>query len=717
MDFPPQRPPEIPLGSTQPGLPLPDLGQQVPDRSLLPQMNMGDLTRGNGDEVRPDVTPPQERRPLGEPTEDTVRRSGASAVDGAVESPALASQAEAGEADQPGAEAGAPTSDLQPEAREVHQGPIKIVEIGAGANPIFSCPQAPDVKHLYKHGGTYVGLDADAGRLAQGEDNTRLYRTVHTDPEVTLDARFEQAGIAPGKALPESVPPGSADRVVIRDVFTLPQIARDPDMCRSIADAAMNFVNRDTGQVVVVGTMTSEVFPRERVDHLMANAGFERVGSDDPALYYTTPSTADVGEHDYAERYRPIQPGQGADARAPEEAAPGDTNEVGEAGHEVSQTAERPFTLIEIGSGNAPGLLATDAPDVRKLLTEGGRYAAIDSDPERLAHGAANVGDILNARESIYDQSCGAVETSYHAATVGVGTELPEGIEPASADRVLLSNLLSRHMPTDTRTAIIQTTADLLVSGGEAVVADTLMPGTVSPAHLRAAMASAGLEYVGSDDVTQYTAGETIPGTYVHRFRKLEAQANLPEAGDGQAEGTTEQHIAAADEAYKVAVDALRQAGRYLGDGHSLVGTVELTNKHGITLPAEFKLTDYHASSSAGFEYDESGHGADRVQQARLLETGDTIVSVQTTYADGTHGPSYAFMKPDRLRPDSTMGWFLHGSDTEEPPLSLPDAWPPDKPIVKRGVGVDPDQHSIVTDPGRDVQLTQILDALRRYSR
>jgi hypothetical protein len=206
-------------------------------------------------------------------------------------------------------EGAADSEALRNEGHERREQPFTIVEFGPGGSPVLRDIDAPDVRKLYQEGGKYIAVDPVPWSLR----TTALVADHHIDEhaysDVEIDAEFYEARIVPDAPLPKGLSPGTANRVVIGNVFTHKPVAEKPEQCQAIASAAAELLAPD-GEVVAIGTLSPSVFPKDRLTQLMSSVGLEHVGSDDVSLHYPREFRGDIPADVYAERYRRRQENQ-----------------------------------------------------------------------------------------------------------------------------------------------------------------------------------------------------------------------------------------------------------------------------------------------------------------------------------------------------------------------------------------------------------------------
>jgi hypothetical protein len=391
--------------------------------------------------------------------------------------------------------------------------PFKIVEIGSGRNPLLTSPNAPDAHRLLSRGGQYVGIDPSISDLEDGANNSLHFVDQYKAPDVEVDARFEAAEIAPGNPLPETLEPNSADRVVISNVFTDPGVASRPELCEAIAEAAATVARKNgEGEIVVIGTNTPDQFPEERARELIQAQGMEYVGSEDPYDYLPASYRDNEDENPlaYASRFR----------------SPLETPNA-----EAEQAPSPPFTLVEIGGGMDPILSNTEAPDVKRLYQQGGKYVGLDPDATRLAQGQES-SRLYVAAHADPDAE---IQTEFIQAGVSPDSPLPESLEPNSADRVVISNVFTDpRVSPDARLAIAESARELVRQDtGEVVVVGTLAPVVFPAERVTELFESVGFEHVGSDDIAAYylpgSDPDIEPNTLVYAERYRPRRSNRSE--------------------------------------------------------------------------------------------------------------------------------------------------------------------------------------------
>jgi hypothetical protein len=165
----------------------------------------------------------------------------------------------------------------------------------------------------------------------------------------------------------------------------------------------------------------------------------------------------------------------------------------------------------------------TDAPDTKRLYEQGGRYIGLDANPASQQAGA----EVADLYVAVHANPEVEVETTFQEARITPETPLPAGLEPGSAHRVVMNNVL-----TDPRVeerpevcqAIANAAAELIRRDGEVVVIGTATPYVFPPERVTQLMGSVGLEHVGSDDVSlHYPQGDrdNLPrGVYAERYRR-----------------------------------------------------------------------------------------------------------------------------------------------------------------------------------------------------
>lgn len=227
----------------------------------------------------------------------------------------------------------------------------------------------------------------------------------------------------------------------------------------------------------------------------------------------------------------PIAPGaeedsidtQSAAITAPDEWE-GDNDATPETTEVPDGASLSPYTVVDIGSGFWPVLIFPDAPEIARLYEAGGTYIGVDTSSRMLEEGRDNAKPYIDEHSSPDAE----VDIRWEHATIEANGELPEALEPDSADCVVVSNILSQPSVADQPELCeaIAAAAMAIVRkepAGEVVAIGTFTPYIFPAQAVRDLMTAAGLEYVGSDDIDLYMPpedrGQAQGDSYAERFR------------------------------------------------------------------------------------------------------------------------------------------------------------------------------------------------------
>ncbi|HEU4913980.1 MAG TPA: hypothetical protein VFT16_01050 [Candidatus Saccharimonadales bacterium] len=201
------------------------------------------------------------------------------------------------------------------------------------------------------------------------------------------------------------------------------------------------------------------------------------------------------------------------------------TNQVsGPSDSEPTPSTKEKFTVVEFGSGRDPVISYYDtAPDIVRLYSAGGKYIGVDASAYNLERGQRS-----SMRLTEESQEGAEVTTEFRQGTILPEAPLPETVEPDSADRVIIKNVLTNQpiaIDPDATAAIAEAARAAVRKepAGEVVVVGTLTADEYPAAAVIELFTAHGFEHVGTDDVGLYLP----PGwkkyvevsAYAERFR------------------------------------------------------------------------------------------------------------------------------------------------------------------------------------------------------
>ncbi|HET8670774.1 MAG TPA: hypothetical protein VFM05_09170 [Candidatus Saccharimonadales bacterium] len=188
------------------------------------------------------------------------------------------------------------------------------------------------------------------------------------------------------------------------------------------------------------------------------------------------------------------------------------------------QETPPPLTIVEIGSGLCPILTSPDAPDIERLFRLGGTYIAIDPSTYALESGASTAADYLN----MHAHPGAEIDARFEHAGIVAGQPLPDALTPSSADRVVISNVLTfPRVAEDSKLCRAIANAAMTIvrkdGSGEVLVVGTISPKVFPASRVTELLTSLGFTYVGADEVGLYYPAnwrqDISPLAYALRYR------------------------------------------------------------------------------------------------------------------------------------------------------------------------------------------------------